>query len=71
MPYYSHPFGSYMLSGCTYKRKGGQVRFTPQQTQNLEQKFHNHKYLSPDDRKKLANQLKLSDRQVMLMSIFV
>lgn len=64
MPYYSHPFGGYMLPGCTFKRKGGQVRFTPQQTQNLEHQFCTHKYLSPEDRKKLAIQLKLSDRQV-------
>lgn len=46
------------------KRKGGQVRFTPQQTQNLEKRFSNHKYLSPEDRRHLAIQLKLSDRQV-------
>ncbi|XP_055324892.1 hematopoietically-expressed homeobox protein hhex [Sitodiplosis mosellana] len=59
MPYYSHPFG-----GCTFKRKGGQVRFTSQQTQHLEQQFNSNKYLSPDDRKQLAVQLKLSDRQV-------
>lgn len=64
IPYYSHPFSGYILPGCTFKRKGGQVRFTPQQTQNLEQEFNNHKYLSPEDRKKLARELKLSDRQV-------
>ncbi|XP_077291072.1 hematopoietically expressed homeobox [Arctopsyche grandis] len=46
------------------KRKGGQVRFTPQQTRNLESRFNAHKYLSPEDRRLLAVQLKLSDRQV-------
>lgn len=64
MPYYSQPFGGYIFPGCIFKRKGGQVRFTPQQSQNLEQQFNSHKYLSPVDRKKLALQLKLSDRQV-------
>lgn len=49
---------------CGSKRKGGQVRFTPQQTQNLERRFSNHKYLSPEDRRKLAMELNLSDRQV-------
>lgn len=47
-----------------FKRKGGQVRFTPQQTTSLERRFSSHKYLSPEDRKHLAHQLKLSDRQV-------
>lgn len=49
---------------CGSKRKGGQVRFTPQQTQSLERRFSNHKYLSPEDRRKLAMELNLSDRQV-------
>lgn len=40
------------------------MRFTPQQTQSLERRFANHKYLSPEDRRHLAIQLKLSDRQV-------
>ncbi|KAJ9578736.1 hypothetical protein L9F63_005025, partial [Diploptera punctata] len=46
------------------KRKGGQVRFTPEQTSSLERRFREHKYLSPEDRRHLAAQLKLSDRQV-------
>ncbi|XP_012254272.2 hematopoietically-expressed homeobox protein hhex [Athalia rosae] len=46
------------------KRKGGQVRFTPQQTAGLERRFGAHKYLSPEDRRQLAAQLKLTDRQV-------
>lgn len=71
IPYYSHPFSGYILPGCTFKRKGGQVRFTPQQTQNLEQEFNNHKYLSPEDRKKLARELKLSDRQVWPLFFFL
>uniref|UniRef100_A0A182IVH2 Uncharacterized protein n=1 Tax=Anopheles atroparvus TaxID=41427 RepID=A0A182IVH2_ANOAO len=62
-PFYPHPY-SYLLPGCGSKRKGGQVRFTPQQTQSLEKRFSNHKYLSPEDRRNLAIQLKLSDRQV-------
>ncbi|XP_055524498.1 homeobox protein HEX homolog pha-2 [Wyeomyia smithii] len=62
-PFYP-PHYSYLLPPCGSKRKGGQVRFTPQQTQNLERRFSNHKYLSPEDRRHLAVQLKLSDRQV-------
>ncbi|XP_052869751.1 hematopoietically-expressed homeobox protein HHEX [Anopheles cruzii] len=62
-PFYTHPY-SYLLPPCGSKRKGGQVRFTPQQTQSLEKRFSNHKYLSPEDRRNLAIQLKLSDRQV-------
>lgn len=64
MQFYSQPFNDYWHSGCTFKRKGGQVRFTQQQTQSLEQQFDGQKYLSPEDRKQLAVQLKLSDRQV-------
>ncbi|XP_058467955.1 hematopoietically-expressed homeobox protein HHEX [Malaya genurostris] len=62
-PFYP-PHYSYILPPCGSKRKGGQVRFTPQQTQSLERRFSNHKYLSPEDRRHLALQLKLSDRQV-------
>lgn len=62
-PFY-HPYSSYLMPPCGSKRKGGQVRFTPQQTQNLERRFSNHKYLSPEDRRKLAMELNLSDRQV-------
>lgn len=64
MQFYSQPFGAYLLPGYTFKRKGGQVRFTQHQTQNLEKQFINQKYLSPEHRKQLAIQLKLSDRQV-------
>ncbi|XP_044259303.1 hematopoietically-expressed homeobox protein hhex [Tribolium madens] len=46
------------------KRKGGQVRFTASQTDALEKRFSSHKYLSPEDRKLLAESLKLTDRQV-------
>lgn len=48
----------------SHRRKGGQIRFTNKQTDALEQKFDNHKYLSPQDRKKLAKVLSLSERQV-------
>lgn len=61
---YFHPYSGYLMPPCGSKRKGGQVRFTPQQTQNLERRFSNHKYLSPEDRRKLAMELNLSDRQV-------
>ncbi|XP_069678915.1 hematopoietically-expressed homeobox protein hhex isoform X2 [Periplaneta americana] len=45
------------------KRKGGQVRFSAEQTATLERRFGQHKYLSPEERRHLAAQLKLSDRQ--------
>jgi homeobox protein HEX len=61
---YFHPYSGYLMPPCGSKRKGGQVRFTPQQTQSLERRFSNHKYLSPEDRRKLAMELSLSDRQV-------
>ena len=67
MPFYPHPYAGYMLPSCGSKRKGGQVRFTPQQTQSLERRFAVHKYLSPEDRRRLALQLKLTDRQVKVI----
>ncbi|XP_063704404.1 hematopoietically-expressed homeobox protein hhex-like [Culicoides brevitarsis] len=59
--HFQHP---YLLATSCSKRKGGQVRFTPQQTQNLEKRFSLNKYLSPEERRNLAKQLRLSDRQV-------
>uniref|UniRef100_H2YCJ2 Homeobox domain-containing protein n=1 Tax=Ciona savignyi TaxID=51511 RepID=H2YCJ2_CIOSA len=47
-----------------HKRKGGQVRFSNEQTAELEKKFDGQKYLSPPERKKLAKTLQLSERQV-------
>ncbi|KAM6951603.1 hematopoietically-expressed homeobox protein hhex [Aplochiton taeniatus] len=47
-----------------HKRKGGQVRFSNEQTIELEKKFETQKYLSPPERKRLAKMLQLSERQV-------
>uniref|UniRef100_A0A3P9L4T8 Hematopoietically-expressed homeobox protein HHEX n=1 Tax=Oryzias latipes TaxID=8090 RepID=A0A3P9L4T8_ORYLA len=47
-----------------HKRKGGQVRFSNDQTVELERKFETQKYLSPPERKRLAKMLQLSERQV-------
>ncbi|KPP78930.1 hypothetical protein Z043_101529 [Scleropages formosus] len=47
-----------------HKRKGGQVRFSNDQTVELEKKFDTQKYLSPPERKRLAKMLQLSERQV-------
>ncbi|KHJ99783.1 homeobox domain protein [Oesophagostomum dentatum] len=52
------------------KRKGGQIRFTNEQTDALEHKFDSHKYLSPQERKKLAKSLSLSERQVRASSLW-
>ncbi|XP_041039787.1 hematopoietically-expressed homeobox protein hhex-like [Carcharodon carcharias] len=48
----------------SHKRKGGQVRFSNDQTMELEKKFQVQKYLSPPERKRLARTLQLSERQV-------
>nr|AVK72332.1 Hex homeobox protein [Meara stichopi] len=56
---------NYMNSWRTSsKRKGGQVRFTTDQTIGLEKVFMDRKYLSPPERKKVAKNLKLSERQI-------
>lgn len=46
------------------KRKGGQIRFTVYQTDMLERQFYLNKYLLPEDRKLIAENLNLTDRQV-------
>ena len=45
-------------------RKGGQIRFNHQQTQQLEDVFNLKKYLIPSERKQIAKKLSLSERQV-------
>ncbi|CAD7084258.1 unnamed protein product [Hermetia illucens] len=62
--FYAHSYPAYYIPPGGSKRKGGQIRFTPQQTRSLESRFASAKYLSPEDRRHLAIQLKLSDRQV-------
>uniref|UniRef100_A0A914Y917 Homeobox domain-containing protein n=1 Tax=Panagrolaimus superbus TaxID=310955 RepID=A0A914Y917_9BILA len=52
------------LQKTQQKRKGGQIRFTNEQTDVLEQTFVSFKYLSNNERKKLAKSLSLSERQV-------
>uniref|UniRef100_A0A7E4W1Q5 Homeobox domain-containing protein n=1 Tax=Panagrellus redivivus TaxID=6233 RepID=A0A7E4W1Q5_PANRE len=52
------------LPKAQQKRKGGQIRFTNEQTDALEETFKNNKYLSNVERKKLAKSLSLSERQV-------
>ena len=67
---YFHPGGKPLLWGpclqrpLPHKRKGGQVRFSNDQTIDLETKFDDQKYLSPPERKKLAKSLQLTERQV-------
>ncbi|XP_060624696.2 hematopoietically-expressed homeobox protein HHEX [Anolis sagrei] len=74
-PDYAHalirhdPLGKPLLWGSfmqrpLHKRKGGQVRFSNDQTVELEKKFETQKYLSPPERKRLAKMLQLSERQV-------
>ena len=47
-----------------HRRKGGQVRFSNDQSTELEKKFESQKYLTPPERKKLAKSLQLTERQV-------
>ncbi|KAK7078962.1 hypothetical protein SK128_011983 [Halocaridina rubra] len=46
------------------RRRGGQVRFTGDQTRQLESWFHLHKYINPSQRKTIARELNLQERQV-------
>ncbi|XP_067615153.1 hematopoietically-expressed homeobox protein HHEX [Eurosta solidaginis] len=62
--YCNAAYPGFYMPNFGVKRKGGQIRFTSQQTKSLENRFVNSKYLSPEERRHLALQLKLSDRQV-------
>ncbi|KAI8129668.1 Hematopoietically-expressed homeobox protein HHEX [Lucilia cuprina] len=62
--YCNAAYPGFYMPGFGVKRKGGQIRFTSQQTKNLENRFNSSKYLSPEERRHLALQLKLTDRQV-------
>ncbi|XP_036323087.1 hematopoietically-expressed homeobox protein HHEX-like [Rhagoletis pomonella] len=62
--YCNAAYPGFYMPNFGVKRKGGQIRFTSQQTKNLENRFASSKYLSPEERRHLALQLKLSDRQV-------
>ena len=52
------------IGGAHQKRKGGQIRFTNEQTDSLEHMFDTQKYLNNVQRRKLAKSLDLSERQV-------
>ncbi|VDN00783.1 unnamed protein product [Thelazia callipaeda] len=58
------PWSSQYVKKSTHKRKGGQIRFTSEQTDALEQKFCYDKYLSSQERKVLARELELTEIQV-------
>ncbi|KAK3095671.1 hypothetical protein FSP39_017452 [Pinctada imbricata] len=57
-------FWNHFMQRPLHKRKGGQVRFSNDQTVELEKKFDSQKYLSPPERKRLAKLLQLTERQV-------
>lgn len=46
------------------RRKGGQIRFSAEQSLQLEKKFETSQYLSPVERKQIAKSLQLSERQI-------
>lgn len=51
-------------TGNVSRRKGGQIRFSAEQSLQLEKKFEISQYLSPVERKQIAKTLQLSERQV-------
>lgn len=51
-------------SNAVSRRKGGQIRFSAEQSLQLEKKFEISQYLSPVERKQIAKTLQLSERQV-------
>lgn len=55
---------NHILHRNQQKRKGGQIRFSTEQTCKLENMFKTQRYLSPPERKKMANILRLTERQV-------
>ena len=52
------------------RRKGGQIRFSAEQSLQLEKKFEINQYLSPVERKQIAKTLHLSERQVSVFLTF-
>jgi len=51
------------------RRKGGQIRFSAEQSLQLEKKFEISQYLSPVERKQIAKTFQLSERQVTKFNI--
>lgn len=52
------------LMSSNKSRKGGQIRFTPEQTIVLEKRFSTNKYIGPVERKRISKQIGLNERQV-------
>ncbi|CAB3366446.1 Hypothetical predicted protein [Cloeon dipterum] len=65
---YFHPYRGFLQPQWFHlrpnKRKGGQVRFSSQQSALLERKFKEQQYLSPEQRRQLAEALSLTERQI-------
>lgn len=59
-----HPTATSTTSNPISRRKGGQIRFSAEQSLQLEKKFEVSQYLSPVERKQIAKTLQLSERQV-------
>ncbi|XP_045115958.1 verprolin-like [Portunus trituberculatus] len=60
------PTGLVQIAGSgRNRRRGGQVRFTAKQTRQLEKWFSRHKYITPSQRKTIAKELTLHEKQVM------
>ena len=59
-----HPAATSAGTATVSRRKGGQIRFSAEQSLQLEKKFEISQYLSPVERKQIAKTLQLSERQV-------
>ena len=62
--YLTGPVSSSVRHQPVSTRKGGQIRFTHRQSQLLEETFETTRYLTPSQRRALANRLTLTERQV-------
>ncbi|XP_076069268.1 uncharacterized protein LOC143041334 [Oratosquilla oratoria] len=66
LPFSYYPLFDYSAfpSPRRLPRRGGQIRFTGDQTKELEAVFDQHKYITPSRRKDLARNIHLDEKQV-------
>ncbi|KAK4307302.1 hypothetical protein Pmani_020928 [Petrolisthes manimaculis] len=64
LPYFGLDHGLVLNMTGRSRRRGGQVRFTNEQTRQLEAWFTRHKYITPPQRKTISRELSLQERQV-------
>jgi CBS domain containing-hemolysin-like protein len=64
-----HSTSTTNITNTISRRKGGQIRFSAEQSLQLEKKFEISQYLSPIERKQIAKTLQLSERQVRMRTM--